>query len=88
MPIISQFYGIIIRVYYNDNKQHKVPHLHTYYNEQEAVFNFDGQIIEGNIPIKKRKIVEAWIVIHKEELEKLWEITVNGRGYFKIEPLK
>ena len=37
---------------------------------------------------KKRKIVEAWIIIHKKELEKLWQITVTGKGYFKIEPLK
>lgn len=88
MPIISQFYGITIRMYYNDNMQHNFPHLHTSYNGQEAVFNLEGKIIEGNIPIKKKKIVEAWIIIHKKELDKLWEITVSGKGYFKIEPLK
>lgn len=88
MPIISQFYGIIIRMYYRYNEQHKFPHLHTTCNEQEAVFNLEGKMIEGKIPIKKKKIVEAWIIIHKKELERLWKITVNGKGYFKIEPLK
>ncbi len=55
MPIISQFYGIIIRMYYKDNKQHKNPHIHTYYNEKEAIFDLEGKLIEGYIPVKKEK---------------------------------
>ena len=88
MPIISKFYGIIIRVYFKDNEQHKFPHLHASYNNENAVFNFESKRIEGTMPIKKRKIVEAWIIIHKKELEELWNKAVNGKGYFKIEPLK
>ncbi|HEY8219764.1 MAG TPA: DUF4160 domain-containing protein, partial [Methylobacter sp.] len=36
MPIISMFYGIIIRLYLMDNKQHNQPHVHAKYAEFEA----------------------------------------------------
>lgn len=88
MPIISKFYGIIIRMYFKDNKQHKFPHIHAFYAGAEAIFDFEGKIIEGKIPIRKQKIVEAWIIIHKKELEELWKKAINGEGYFKIKPLK
>ena len=28
MPAISMFYGIIVYMYFMDDKQHKVPHIH------------------------------------------------------------
>ena len=37
MPVISMFYGIIVSLYFLDNKQHKRPHIHARYQEQEAV---------------------------------------------------
>jgi hypothetical protein len=39
MAIISMFYGIIISMYYFDNKQHKTPHIHVKYQGEEAVFS-------------------------------------------------
>ena len=42
MPTISMFYGILIRMYWQDNDHHKVPHFHAYYGDNEAVFTFDG----------------------------------------------
>lgn len=88
MPIISSFYGIIIRMYFRDNQQHKFPHIHTKYNEENAVFDLEGNLIEGSMPIKQKKIIIAWIEIHKKELKKLWSIVVEGSGYFTIEPLR
>jgi len=37
MPTISLFYGIIIYMYYFDNKEHKMPHIHANYAEYDAV---------------------------------------------------
>lgn len=37
MAIISMFYGIIISIYYLDNKRHNIPHIHIKYQEKEAV---------------------------------------------------
>jgi hypothetical protein len=39
MPILSMFYGIIIRMYYADNKQHHVPHIHAEYGDDKAVLS-------------------------------------------------
>lgn len=88
MPIISNFYGIIIRMYFKDNEKHKIPHLHANYNEYTAIFDFKGNLIDGKIPNGQRKIVQAWIEIHYEELNNLWDLLVKGKEGFKIDPLK
>ena len=89
MAVISMFYGIIISMYYMDNKKHNLPHIHVRYQEQEAVFTIpDGNMIEGSINPNKRKLVEAWIEIHQEELMADWDLAINGNSIFKIEPLK
>lgn len=60
MPVISMFYGIIISLYYIDNKQHHRPHIHVKYQEHEAVVAIpDGEVIEGGIPRNKMKLVQA-----------------------------
>ena len=74
MAIISMFYGIIISMYYFDNKQHKIPHIHVKYQGEEAVFSIpDGEILEGNMKTNKKKLVEAWILIHEDELMADWD---------------
>jgi hypothetical protein len=89
MAIISMFYGIIISMYFFDNKQHHMPHIHVKYQEQEVVFSIpDGEIIEGQLQKNKKKLVQAWIEIHREELMADWELAVNGQEIFKIDPLK
>lgn len=88
MPIISNFYGIIIRMYFKDNEKHKLPHLHANYNEYTAIFDLNGNIIDGKIPNSQKKIVQAWIEIHNRELNNLWNVLVEGKKGFKITPLK
>ena len=87
MPEITRFYGII-RMYAIDINKHRCPHLHAYYNEYKAVFDFEGTIIEVSMPNKQSKIIQAWMEIHKEELIKLWNLLVDGKEGFKIRPLK
>ncbi|MCH8068003.1 MAG: DUF4160 domain-containing protein [Candidatus Marinimicrobia bacterium] len=54
MAIISMFYGIIISMYYIDNKKHHLPHIHIKYQEQEAVLSIpDGNLIEGDLKPNK-----------------------------------
>ena len=88
MPIISQFYGIIIQMFFKENGPHNQKHIHIKYNEYKAVYNFDGIILEGRLPNKQQKLVEAWILIHKEELQSLWNLMQEQGEFFKIEPLK
>lgn len=89
MPIVSQFYGIIIRIYFNDSEQHYLEHIHVQYNEYDAVYSIkDINLLEGNLPPKQHKLVVAWMEIHKEELIALWTISQNDGEIFKIDPLK
>ena len=88
MPIISQFYGIVVSMYFNDIDKHHKPHVHIQYGEYACSFDFEGNLLAGNIPKRQRKLVEAWIEIHKEELIALWNVIQSGTGSFNIEPLK
>lgn len=89
MPSISMFYGIIIYMYFKDNRQHNKPHIHVRYQGYEAVIAIpDGEILEGNIPNSKMRLVQAWIVLHKDELVANWELTVSGQQPYKIDPLR
>jgi hypothetical protein len=89
MPIISMFYGIIVSLYYFDNKQHSTPHIHVRFQEDEIVINIlTSETLNGFIPANKLKLVLAWIEIHKDELIADWSLAVEWKEIFKIEPLK
>ncbi|MGM9551373.1 MAG: DUF4160 domain-containing protein [Clostridia bacterium] len=88
MPTICVFYGIIVRMYNEKGGKHSVPHIHAEYQDQNVVMDFDGNILEGDFPKSKLKLLEAWIEIHREDLEANWKLLSSGDGFFKIEPLK
>lgn len=89
MAIIAMFYGIIVSMYYLDNKRHHVPHIHVKYQGQDAIIAIpDGKILEGDIKSNKMKLIQAWIEIHQDELMADWELAASGETVFKIEPLK
>ncbi len=82
------FYGITIRLYLG-KKEHHPPHFHAYYQEYKATFDIHHcEVIEGNIPQKQVKLIEAWAELHKEDLLADWNLAQNGETPFKIEPLK
>jgi hypothetical protein len=85
MPTISMFYGILIRMYYDD---HNPPHIHALYGDEAACYDFEGNIINGALSKKQNKLVQAWIELHKEELIANWKLAQDGEQVFKIEPLK
>ena len=87
MPIISQFYGIIITMFYNEPEIHHNPHLHARYNGLKASYDLDSNKISGDMPLKQDKLIQAWIQIHKEELNSLWILMRDENKYFKIKPL-
>ncbi len=88
MPIISMFYGIIIRMYLIDNTHHNLPHIHAKYSEFEASITIeDGEILAGKLPRKQLRLVQAWIELHRDELIADWEISISGENPYKINPL-
>ena len=88
MPTLSLFFGIIIRMYSEPNGKHKMPHIHAQYQDEDAVFSLDGELLDGSIPNKQRKLVEAWMEIHQEDLLANWSLLQAGQEYFKIPPLQ
>lgn len=89
MPAISMFYGIIIYMFFFDDKRHHVPHIHAHYAEDSAIISIDdGEVLDGVLPGKKLKLVQAWIEIHKDELRADWQLATEGHELFKIEPLR
>ena len=52
MPVLSMFFGILIKMNWKDNDKHHLPHFHAYYNEFEASFDLNGDIIAGSFPSK------------------------------------
>jgi hypothetical protein len=76
-------------MFYGDNKQHKLPHIHVRYQDFRAVFSIpDGNLIDGDLPPKKIALVKAWIILHEEDLLANWVLATSGQNVFKIEPLK
>ncbi len=48
MPIISQFYGILVQIFFEKEGKHNLKHIHVRYNEYKACYDLDGNLIEGN----------------------------------------
>lgn len=88
MPVLSTFYGIIVRMFKENIGKHKMPHIHVEYSGDEVVVALDGTILEGEIPKSKMKLLDAWMEIHREELEVNWKLLSNGEQFFRIDPLK
>lgn len=89
MPTISMFYGILVLMFFRDNRRHHLPHIHVRYQSQEAAVAIEsGQLLDGDFPPKQLKLVQAWIEIHKDELLVDWELAVNGEEPFRIAPLQ
>lgn len=74
-------------MYSEPNGKHNIPHIHAEYQGNKAVFGLDGELIEGAFPKKQRKMVEAWVAIHEDDLNVDWQLLLEGQQYFKIPPL-
>lgn len=89
MPTISLFYGIIVSMYVLDTVKHHLPHIHVRYNEFKAVIEIpEGNLLEGELPSRQMKLVQAWIEIHREDLMADWSLAVSGQTPFRIDPLR
>ena len=85
MPIISRFFGIIIRMFYDE---HNPPHFHAEYQGNKAVFDLNGNMLKGDLKSKTaRKLVREWVDLYSEEIAHNWQLSMNGQELRKINPL-
>jgi hypothetical protein len=69
--------------------EHNPPHLHAFYKEFKVSVDIrTGDVIEGSPPPGQRKLVQAWVELHQEELMADWNLVMNGDEPFRIEPLR
>ena len=86
MPIISTFFGIVIRMYY---KEHAPPHFHAEYQGQQGTFDFSGQPLAGNVKSGTAlRLIREWATAHRSQLEANWANMEAGRQLERIEPLE
>ena len=84
MPTISHFYGIIIVMHLRD-KEHNPPHIHAVTQDYDSPFRLsDGELMEGDFPPKAQAMVKEFILIHRKELEEMWET----EEYRKLPPIR
>jgi hypothetical protein len=77
MPIISAFFGIIIRMFFDE---HNPPHFHAEYQGDKATCDFRGNILVGNINSRTAvRLIREWVDLHRNELEQNWEEMQQGR---------
>ncbi len=85
MPVISTFFGIVIRMFY---REHGVPHFHAEYQGQQATFMFDGELLAGVLHSRTAlRLVKEWTVAHRNELEANWNRARVGEPLERIAPL-
>lgn len=75
-------------MYLIDNQHHNLPHFHAKYAEYEASIRIeDGEVLAGELPRKQLRLVQAWVELHRDELQADWELAVSGENPYKITPL-
>lgn len=73
MPVISRFYGIVIKMYLRQ-KEHNPPHIHAIYGDYIGMFSLaDGEMFEGDMPSKGQKMVKEFVVHYRDRLLVMWE---------------
>lgn len=88
MPSISEFYGIKIYMYWENNEKHNLPHFHAYYSEYEGTFRLNGDLIIGNIPRTAQKLIKKWAMLNLLKLNYNWNKISKLQAAEKIEGLK
>lgn len=83
MPILSDFYGILIKMYFQQS-EHNPPHIHAIYGEYMGAIDIQtGELIEGDLPGRALKLVQEWLQIHRNEVLIIW----NTQQFKRIPPL-
>ena len=85
MPVISVFFGIIVRMFY---REHGVPHFHAEHQGQQATFTFDGELLAGALRSRTAlRLIREWAKAHGAELEANWNRIKSGEPLERIPPL-
>lgn len=86
MPIISTFFGIVVRVFHED---HEPPHVHVQYGEYKAVVQIaTGRVLAGRLPPRVKRILLEWLRLRRVEVMRTWIIARDQRIPPRVRPLE
>jgi len=86
MPEVSRFFGIVIRMYFDE---HLPPHFHAIYAGREVQIGIDPiQVLEGKLSRRAVSMVIEWAALHQRELMTNWERLRRDQSVVEIEPLE
>ena len=89
MPELSRFFGIVIRMFVEATGRHYAPHFHVQYQEHAAVYGIDPiAVLDGSLPLRQKRLVEAWTELHQQELLRDWALLQQGSSPAPIDPLR
>lgn len=85
MPELSRFYGIQIKMYFDD---HHLPRFHALYAGDQAVIEVETMaVIAGTLLSRAFGLVVEWASLHQAELRAAWNHAQNLEPTGKIDPL-
>lgn len=85
MPEVSRFYGIVIKIFYDD---HNPPHFHAEYGEHEVLVSINTlAVLSGSLPARGLGLVAEWAALHQQQLRIAWDRASQLQPPGKIQPL-
>ena len=85
MPELCRFYGIVIRMYFDD---HSPPHFHAAYSGEEAVVDIEAlAVLSGHLPPRAHGLVIEWASLRQRELREAWGRAKSLEAPGKVAPL-
>jgi len=86
MPVVSMFFGIVIRMYY---REHEPAHFHAEYSGRWGVFDLSGSAIRGSLGSRRaQRLVRLWALKNRPRLETNWQRAAAGEAILPIPPLE
>src|SRR3989338_2104496 len=85
MPIISQFFGIAIYMFW---REHEPAHFHAKYGDYEITVEIETGVVNGKMTPRALALVQEWRKVHLEELKKEWELVKSKKPLFPIKLLE
>jgi len=86
MPTLALFFGITVRMYYDD---HPPPHFHAYYAGESAQIVIETlEVLDGHLPPRAMALVVEWALAHRPELRDNWDRAERHEALMPVEPLE
>ena len=84
MPVISRFYGIVIKMFFKP-KEHEPAHIHAIYDECVGIFDIHTyEMTMGDLPVQAQRLVKEWLQTNGPALIEMW----NTQIIKQLPPLK